>query len=183
MRKVLRDKDYKVNGEAVTANMQVGVPRKPMVKAQAMFLKASKGEKKKILAIIGFSFAEVELEGNRERAARYVIEHGGHTEAGWTLFPDVLHNIYVNIQEVMFRAFSNESRLGYSRFQRRTLCDGVQLVTTIINRESSENVDLNVSRLSRLEFVRTDLPVILVLQETRTWVTNEVHVQGLRSMR
>ena len=70
-----------------------------------MFLKASKGENKKMLAIIGFFVGEVELEGNRERAARYVIEYAGHTEAGWTLFPDVLHNICVNIQEVMFRAF------------------------------------------------------------------------------
>ena len=40
VRKVLSDKDYKANGEAVRASLELSPPRKPLWKAQAMFFKA-----------------------------------------------------------------------------------------------------------------------------------------------
>ena len=50
--------------------------------------------------------------------------------------------------------------------------------TCCINRESAESADLIVSRLLKPEFVRTDLPLILAMQETRSWDTDEMHVPG-----
>ena len=47
-----------------------------------------------------------------------------------------------------------------------------------IKRERSEKADLIVSRLRKPEFVRTDLLVILALQETRSWNTDDLHVPG-----
>ena len=54
-------------------------------------------------------WAEIGLEESRGLAARDVIEDAGQTEAGWKLFPDVLHKICANFEEVMFRAFLTES--------------------------------------------------------------------------
>ena len=68
-------------------------------------------------------FAEVGPDSGREIAAEYVIEDAGQAEAGWKLFPEVLSKICANFEE------------GKARFQRRTFCDVIQLVTANINRE------------------------------------------------
>ena len=46
-----------------------------------------------------------------------------------------------------------------------------------INREVRKN-DLIVSRLPKPQFTRTDLLVVLALQETRSWNTDDLHVPG-----
>ena len=55
---------------------------------------------------------------------------------------------------------------------------GLQLVPVSVNRVSAESVDLIVSRLLKPQFVRADVPVILAVQETRSWNTDEMHVLG-----
>ena len=47
-----------------------------------------------------------------------------------------------------------------------------------INRERSEKADLIVSRLPKPQFARTDLPVVLALQETRSSNTDDLLVPG-----
>ena len=74
------------------------------------------------------------MVGNRELAARYVIEDAGHTEAGWKLFLDVMHTFRANFEEVIFSLFLTESSLRYPRFQRRIFCDGLQLILPNINK-------------------------------------------------
>ena len=48
-----------------------------------------------------------------------------------------------------------------------------------INKESVVGVDHTVTRLLSPEFVRADLPVILALQETRSWDVEEMTVPGI----
>ena len=64
-------------------------------------------------------------------------------------------------------------------FQHQRFCGSWQLITANINKESAVDVDHTVTRLLSPEFVRADLPVILALQETRSWDGEEVHVPGL----
>ena len=62
-------------------------------KAQAVFYKAlseASGEKGKIWPSwrkIQVSSSEVTPDGDRELAAKYVVEGAGHAEEGWTTFP------------------------------------------------------------------------------------------------
>ena len=60
----------------------------------------------------------------------------------------------------------------------RDFCGGWQLITANIKKESAVDVDHTVTRLLSPEFVRAGLPVILALQETRSWTVEEMHVPG-----
>ena len=154
-----------------------------MEKAQALLFKAlfdakgtgPYGENSNL-----FLGKSVGLEGNRQLAARYVIEDAGHTEAGWKLFRDVLHKICANFEDVMCKAlfFLTKSRLRYPRFQRGTFCDGLQLISANSTEKGQKMLASFVSRQLKPEFVRTDLLVVLALQETRSSDTDDMHVPG-----
>ena len=94
----MSNKGCRINGEAVRANLELSPQRKLRGKTLSLFFKAlldAKGAKKKVWPScreIQISFwADVGLEGNRELAARYVIEDAGRAEAWWELFPAVMH--------------------------------------------------------------------------------------------
>ena len=74
---------------------------------------------------------------------------------------------------------TSESEVFVTAFQHQRFCGGWQLVTANINKESAVDVDHTVTRLLSPEFVRADLPVILALQETRSWDVAEMHVPGI----
>ena len=73
---------------------------------------------------------------------------------------------------------TSESEVSVPAFQHQRFCGGWQLITTNINKESAVDVDHTVTRLLSPEFVCADLPVILALQETRSWDVEEMHVPG-----
>ena len=64
-------------------------------------------------------------------------------------------------------------------FQHQRFCGRWHLITANINKESAVDVDHTVTRILSPEIVRADLPVILALQETRSWDVEEMHVPGL----
>ena len=73
---------------------------------------------------------------------------------------------------------TSESEVFVPAFQHQRFCGSWQLITANINKESAVDVDHTVTRLLSPGFVRADLPVILALQETRSWDGEEMHVPG-----
>ena len=83
------NKDYKVNGETVRANLKVNPQKKPLSTAQAMFCKAVKGaterqiqDNVKLGSLQVSFYAVVGPLRNRQLAVKYTIEGEGHVQEG-----------------------------------------------------------------------------------------------------
>ena len=77
----------------VRVNLELIFLRIHLGKAQAVFNKAfseASGDKGKSLTILeedSSIFSELTPDGDRELAAKYVVEGAGHATEGWTTFP------------------------------------------------------------------------------------------------